>query len=72
MTKEEILEVEGIIKEALPNTMFRVEIEGGRVLLCHLSGKMRMNYIRVLPGDKVKLEVTPYDLTKGRIVRRLK
>ncbi|HLD11687.1 MAG TPA: translation initiation factor IF-1 [Patescibacteria group bacterium] len=72
MIKEEILEVEGFIKEALPNTMFRVELEGGRVLLCHLSGKMRMNYIRVLPGDKVKVEVTPYDLTKGRIVRRLK
>lgn len=61
-------EVEGEVLESLPNTFFRVKVAGGRVLLCHLSGKMRVNYIRILPGDKVKVEMTPYDQTKGRIV----
>lgn len=65
-------EVEGEVLEALPNTFFRVKISDGKVLLCHLSGKMRMNYIRILPGDKVRVEVTPYDQTKGRIVYRYK
>lgn len=71
-------EVEGIVTENLPNTMFRVKIERGeesligKVILAHLSGKMRMNYIRVMPGDKVRLEMTPYDLGKGRIVFRSK
>jgi len=63
-------EVEGIVAEALPNTLFRVKLADGRVVLCHLSGKMRINYIRILPGDKVKVEMTPYDLTKGRITYR--
>lgn len=65
-------EVEGEVLEALPNTFFRVKISDGKVLLCHLSGKMRMNYIRILPGDKVRIEVTPYDQTKGRIIYRYK
>lgn len=65
-------EVEGEVLEALPNTFFRVKISDGKVLLCHLSGKMRMNYIRILPGDKVRVEVTPYDQTKGRIIYRYK
>ena len=76
MTKENI-EVAGTVTESLPNTLFRVEIDkdapevlAGRVLLCHISGKMRMHYIRLLPGDRVKVEVTPYDLEKGRIVYR--
>lgn len=64
-------EVEGIVKESLPNTLFRVEIEGENLVLCHLSGKMRMNFIKILPGDKVRIEMTPYDKTKGRIVRRI-
>lgn len=66
------VEIDGIIKEALPNTMFRVEVTGGKIILGHLSGKMRMNYIRVMPGDKVRVEMTPYDLNKGRIVYRYK
>lgn len=65
-------EVEGIVKESLPNTLFRVELPDGTLLLCHLSGKMRMNFIKILPGDKVKIEMTPYDKTKGRIVFRSK
>ena len=72
MVKENINQVEGIIAEALPNTMFRVKLTGGKMLLCHLSGKMRLNRIRVLPGDKVRVETTPYDDNKGRIVYRLK
>lgn len=72
MKKEEVIQVEGLVKETLPNAMFRVEIEGGHVILGHVSGKMRMNYIRLLPGDRVNLELSPYDLTRGRIVRRIK
>ena len=68
--KKEIIELEGEIKEALPNTMFRVELENGHEILAHISGRMRMNYIRLLPGDKVLVEMSPYDLTKGRVVRR--
>ena len=70
MTKEEKIEVEGRILEALPNAMFRVEIAQAKVVLAHISGKMRMHYIKILPGDKVKLELSPYDLTRGRIVFR--
>jgi translation initiation factor IF-1 len=65
-------EVEGIVSESLPNTMFRVKLADGRVILCHLAGKMRMHFIRILPGDKVKVEMTPYDQMKGRIVYRSK
>ena len=72
MAKEEAIEVEGKVVEALPNTMFRVELENGHVILAHISGKMRMHFIRILPGDKVKLELSPYDLNKGRITYRLK
>lgn len=72
MKKEEVVQVEGLVRETLPNAMFRVEIEGGHVILGHVSGKMRMNYIRLLPGDRVTLELSPYDLTRGRIVRRIK
>jgi translation initiation factor IF-1 len=70
--KEERLEFEGTVVEALPNAMFRVEIEGGHIILAYVSGKMRTRFIRILPGDKVKLEISPYDLTKGRITYRLK
>jgi translation initiation factor IF-1 len=66
------LEVDGIVAESLPNTLFRVKLPNGRIVLCHLSGKMRMNYIRIMPGDKVKIEMTPYDATKGRITYRVK
>ena len=72
MVKKKKTEVEGVVTEALPNTMFRVELEDGRVILCHLSGKMRIHYIKVMPGDKVKVETTPYDVTKGRIVYRFR
>ena len=72
MTKEEKIEVEGTILEALPNAMFRVEMEGGHKVLAHISGKMRMHYIKILPGDKVKMELSPYDLTRGRITFRAK
>lgn len=72
MAKEERLEFEGTVVEALPNAMFRVEIEGGHVILAYVSGKMRTRFIRILPGDKVKLEISPYDLSKGRITYRLK
>jgi translation initiation factor IF-1 len=72
MSKEEKIEVEGIILEALPNAMFRVEMEGGHKILAHISGKMRMHYIKILPGDKVKVELSPYDLTRGRITYREK
>jgi len=64
--------VNGEVTEALPNTLFRVKLEDGSIVLCHLSGKMRLNYIKILPGDKVKLEMTPYDKTKGRITYRHK
>ena len=70
--KEEVVIVEGIVKKTLPNAMFHVEIEGGHIVLAHVSGKMRMNYIRILPGDRVTLELSPYDLSRGRIVLRHK
>lgn len=72
MVHQGAIEVEGEVLEALPNTLFRVKIAEGKVVLCHLSGKMRINYIRILPGDKVKVEMTPYDQTKGRITYRAK
>ena len=72
MPKEESIVVEGTVIEPLPNAMFRVELENGHVVLAHVSGKMRMNFIRILPGDKVKLELSPYDLTRGRITYRYK
>ncbi len=72
MAKEERLEFEGKVVEALPNAMFRVEIEGGHIILAYVSGKMRTRFIRILTGDKVRLEISPYDLTKGRITYRLK
>lgn len=70
--KEEVLQIEGVVRETLPNAMFKVKIEGGSEVLAHVSGKMRMNYIRILPGDKVVIELSPYDLTRGRIIRRFK
>lgn len=70
--KEEVVRVDGVVKETLPNAMFLVEIEGGHKVLGHVSGKMRMHYIKILPGDKVALELSPYDLTRGRIVLRYK
>lgn len=72
MAKEELIETEGKIVEALPNAMFRVELENGHLVLAHVSGKMRMHFIRILPGDKVKLELSPYDLSRGRITFRVK
>lgn len=72
MAKQANIEVDGTVIEALSNAMFRVELENGHIVTAHISGKMRMNYIRILPGDKVKLEMSPYDLTKGRIVSRYK
>jgi translation initiation factor IF-1 len=68
MPKEELIETEGKIIEALPNAMFKVELENGHVVLAHVSGKMRMNFIRILPGDKVKLELSPYDLSRGELL----
>ena len=70
MSKQDVIEVEGIVKEALPNATFQVEIPGGHKILAHISGKLRMNFIRILPGDKVTLEMSPYDLTMGRITWR--
>lgn len=72
MAKDDVIQFEGEVTEALPNTMFRVKLENGHLVLCHISGKMRMNYIRILPGDKVTVEMTPYDLNKARIVFRAK
>ena len=72
MSKQDVIEVEGIVKEALPNATFQVEIPGGHMILAHISGKLRMIFIRILPGDKVTLEMSPYDLTKGRITWRSK
>ena len=72
MAKEDVIEVEGVVVESLPNTNFKVELENGHVILAHISGKLRMNYIKILPGDKVKVEMSPYDLTKGRITWREK
>ena len=70
MSKSDQIEIEGIVKEKLPNAMFKVELENGLEVLAHISGKLRMNYIKILPGDKVTLEMSPYDLTKGRIIWR--
>ena len=70
MAKEDVIEMEGEILDTLPNTMFRVKLENGHIITAHISGKMRKNYIRILTGDKVKVELTPYDLTKGRIIYR--
>ena len=70
MAKSEAIEVEGVVLEKLPNAMFKVEIEGGHVILAHISGNLRMNYIKILPGDKVTLALSPYDLSKGRIIWR--
>ena len=71
MPKEEAVEIEGTVVEALPNTMFRVEVQGGHVVLAHLGGKLRKHYIRILPGDRVKMELSPYGLDRGRITFRL-
>lgn len=70
MAKQDVIEVEGTVLEAMPNTVFQVELESGHKILAHISGKLRMNYIRILPGDKVIVELSPYDLTRGRIVWR--
>jgi len=72
LSKEDVIEVEGIVKEALPNAQFKVELQNGHIILAHISGKLRMNFIRILPGDKVTVEMSPYDLTKGRITWRSK
>ena len=72
MAKEEAVQVEGTVVEALPNAMFRVELANNHLVLAHVSGKMRMNFIRILPGDKVMCELSPYDLTRGRIIYRVK
>ena len=71
MSKEDMIELEGVV-EAMPNAMFKVEIQGGHIILAHISGKLRMNFIRILPGDKVTVEMSPYDLSKGRITWRSK
>ncbi len=70
MAKKDVIEVEGIVKEALPNAMFRVELQNGHVILAHIAGKLRLNFIRVLPGDRVLVELSPYDLARGRIIYR--
>lgn len=70
VAKEEAIEVEGIVKEALPNTMFRIELQNGHIIMAHLSGKMRKHYIRIVPGDSVKVALSPYDLNRGRIIFR--
>lgn len=72
MSKQDVIEVQGVVKEALPNATFKVELQNGHVVLAHISGKLRMNFIRILPGDKVTMEMSPYDLTKGRITWRTK
>ena len=72
MPKEEVIEVQGTVVETLPNAMFKVELENGQVILAYVSGKMRMHFIKILPGDKVTVELSPYDLTKGRITYRAK
>ena len=72
MAKEEPIRVDGIVKETLPNASFRVQLENGHIVLAHISGKMRMNFIKILPGDKVTIELSSYDLTKGRIIYRYK
>ena len=70
MSKADVIEVEGVVVEKLPNAMFKVQIENGHQILAHISGKLRQNYIRILPGDKVTIEMSPYDLSKGRIIWR--
>jgi len=70
MAKEDLIEVEGTVKEALPNAQFRIELENGHIVLAHVSGKIRMHFIRILPGDKVKVQLSPYDLSRGRITYR--
>ena len=72
MSKEDVIEVEGVVIDALPNAMFKVQLENGHEVLAHVSGKLRVNYIRIVHGDKVKLEMSPYDLSKGRITWRVK
>lgn len=72
MAKDDVIEIEGTVVETLPNAMFKVELENGHEVLAHVSGKIRMNYIRILPGDKVTVELSPYDLTRGRITYRFK
>ncbi|GJL64169.1 translation initiation factor IF-1 [Candidatus Nitrospira salsa] len=72
MAKEDVIEVQGAVMETLPNAMFRVKLDNGHVILAHISGKMRMHFIRILPGDKVTVELSPYDLTRGRITYRFK
>ncbi len=72
MAKDDVIDLEGIVVESLPNTMFKVDIGKGHTILAHISGKLRMNYIRILPGDKVTVQVSPYDLTRGRITWRTK
>ena len=72
MSKEDMIELEGVVVEAMPNAMFKVEIQGGHIILAHISGKLRMNFIRILQGDKVTVEMSPYDLSKGRITWRSK
>ena len=72
MAKDDVIVIDGKVIEALPNAMFRVELDNGHVVLCHISGKMRMHYIKILPGDKVRVEITPYSLDKGRITHRYK
>ena len=72
MSKSDVIEVEGVVTESYPNAMFEVQLPNGHKILAHVSGKMRMNYIRILPGDKVTVEMSPYDLTKGRITWRTK
>lgn len=72
MTKQGVIEFEGVIKESLPNAMFRVELDNGHKVLAHISGKIRKNFIKILPGDRVRVELTPYDLTRGRITYRVK
>lgn len=72
MSKRDVIEVEGVVVEALPNAMFKVKLENDHIVLAHVSGKMRMNFIRILPGDRVTMELTPYDLNRGRITYRFK
>jgi translation initiation factor IF-1 len=72
MSKKDVIELEGEITEALPNAVFRVKVETGQIILAHVSGKIRKNFIRILPGDKVKVELSPYDLTRGRITYRMR
>ena len=72
MAKDDVIELEGVVAEALPNAMFQVELQNGHKILAHISGKLRMNYIKILPGDQVTVEMSPYDLTKGRITWRTK